>query len=63
MRKDGKLNQGYSTWDDEKQSDSESSLTIEVGGLPAKTDVNMKERKFKDYSEYFALVIAWKQLF
>lgn len=50
MRKDGELNWGYSNWDNEKRSDSESSLTIEVGGLPAKIDVNMKERKFKDYS-------------
>ena len=50
MRKDGELNQGYSNWDDEKRSDSESSLTIEVGGLPVKIDVNMKKRKLKDYS-------------
>ena len=45
MRKDGELNQGYSNWDDEKRSDSESSLTIEVGGLPVKIDVNMKKKK------------------
>lgn len=45
MRKNGKLNQGSSSWDDEKWSDSKSSLTIEIRGLPSKTDMGCERKK------------------